>query len=398
MAILIALFSFVLLIFLALEVSYETQVEYVSASQSVNRLKAYYAAKAGVELSLLRIQMFQQANASLGNQLGEARGLLNLIWQFPFSWPAPATEDMNAVERDLMNRLTEESFMDANFLVTIQGEGGKLDINDLGSPYEELSSQVQAQVLQIFEREKERDTDFSDRYRNFNFQELVNNIADWVDEDSQSRNGGDESRFYDQPSDSNLRLPPNRPFMTIQELHMVAGMEDELFEVLLPHITIYGVKGININSATSTTLKALDNQIDDRIVSEIMSRRSDPMAGPFRNEQDFIQFLRSVGMNTQNLEALELPMHFGAEHNFRIVSSGQFAWSRREITAVTFDIENLTSRMVEILDKVDEAENPQAPTGPPDPPAGSGGDDSSDTTETYSAPKGRPRVVYWQET
>ena len=54
-ALLIAIFSLALMILVAMEVSYETNVEYVVASQKVNRLKAYYAAKAGVELSLLRV-------------------------------------------------------------------------------------------------------------------------------------------------------------------------------------------------------------------------------------------------------------------------------------------------------------------------------------------------------
>jgi general secretion pathway protein K len=58
-----AIFATSLMIFLAVEVSYDTSVEYLVASQQVNRLKAYYAAKAGVEMSLLRILIYKKAMA-----------------------------------------------------------------------------------------------------------------------------------------------------------------------------------------------------------------------------------------------------------------------------------------------------------------------------------------------
>ncbi len=51
-AMLIALFALTLMIFIATEVSYDTSVEYIVASQQVQRIKAYYAAKAGLEMSL----------------------------------------------------------------------------------------------------------------------------------------------------------------------------------------------------------------------------------------------------------------------------------------------------------------------------------------------------------
>src|SRR5262249_32817383 len=85
-ALLIALFALTLMIFIATEVSYDTTVEYVVASQQVQRIKAYYAAKAGMEICLLRIQLYKQALVSLGSMLGPQKSMLDLVWQFPLSW------------------------------------------------------------------------------------------------------------------------------------------------------------------------------------------------------------------------------------------------------------------------------------------------------------------------
>jgi general secretion pathway protein K len=73
---------------------------------------------------------------------------------------------------------------------------------------------------------------------------------------------------------------PNRPFKTMEELHMVAGMTDEIYEILTPQITLYGVKGINVNQAESDVLMSLFSNFDPEqakeVVREILKRRNDP--------------------------------------------------------------------------------------------------------------------------
>ncbi|MCB0411551.1 MAG: hypothetical protein KDD22_03445, partial [Bdellovibrionales bacterium] len=87
MALLMALMAVMLMTFIAMEVSYDTNVEYLIASQQVNRLKAYYAARAGVEISLLRIVIYKQIMATWGPSLGENKTLLDPVWSMPFMWP-----------------------------------------------------------------------------------------------------------------------------------------------------------------------------------------------------------------------------------------------------------------------------------------------------------------------
>ncbi len=392
-AILLAITGLALMIFVAVEVSFDTQVEYISASQTVNRLKAYYAAKAGVEISLLRISIYKQALAAAGPQLGEkAQTLLNPIWQLPLSWPLMIPDGVNAVDKDELESTTKESLMDAQYMTTIEGEGGRIDINDLASPSKELQQTIHNQIVQIFENKKETDEKFREKYSNVQFKEIVDNMADWVDEDSEGRGRGSESDLYQNNRDDG-DLPPNQPFKTVDELHMVSGMTDEFFKLLQPRITVFGTKGINVNTAPRELLKSLSTQIDDEKLGQIDARRNDPKkGGPFRDKDDFFSFLSGIGVRTEAIEDAKIPLIFDAEFNFRIVSSGRFGNSRREITVITYDIDNITPRFTDIIAEANK--QPGDPAAPPPPPPNPAPEAPK---KTYKVPKGRPRVVSWKE-
>ncbi|OFZ12793.1 MAG: hypothetical protein A2Z20_07065 [Bdellovibrionales bacterium RBG_16_40_8] len=396
-AILIAIFAMVICVIIATEISYETQVQYVSSAQAVNRLKAYYAAKAGAELSLFRILIYKKVMAQFGKQLKDNKNILDIIWQFPFSWPPVGTDSLSTFDQDALKTIIKESTMDAQYMATIESEGGKIDINDLASESKPLATGVRAQIFQIFKNEIDNNKVFKKKYDTFDFEKLVNNIQDWVDEDKISLNGGDESIKYKQPDGvKNYFLPPNAPFKTIEELHMVDGVEEEFFDLLKDKITVYGTKGINVNYATEPVLKSLDPQIKDEALDWIIKRRGDPnLGGPFKDFDDFYNFLESKNVRTENMRKSELPLLFDAEYNFRVTSSGQYANVRREVIAITYDIDGLTGKYAEMLDKTAADKNSAPDDTNKTPPPASPSDKSS--SDTIKIPKGRPTVVFWQE-
>lgn len=393
-AFLIAIFAMMLTVIIATEVAYETQVEYAASSQAINRVKTYYAAKAGIELSLFRILVYKKALAQFGDQLKDQKSMLDQIWQFPFQWPPTAMAALNSVDADKLKSLVKESFMDTEYATSIESEGGKIDINDLGSESKPYAEGIRSQLTQIFEAELENNKVFKNKYENFKFNELIDNIQDWVDEDTAGVKGGDESAKYSRVEDAkDFKLPPNAPFKTLAELHMVDGMQDEFFDLLKDKITVYGVKGVNVNYAPERVLKALDPQIKEKVLEDIIKRRSDEKrGGPFKDENDFYQFIEALGVRTKDMKDAKIPLLFDAEHNFRIVSTGQYLNQRREITAVTYDVENLTSRFVEILNNIDnDKAGGQAPGSAPGSPP------DSPKKDKMKIPKGRPSVVFWQE-
>ncbi len=401
-ALLITLFAMMMMIFVAMEVSYDSNVEYVVAAQQVNRLKAYYAAKSGVEISLLRIMIYKKVMGSVGKNLGANSAMLDPIWQLPLSWPPMLPDEMSSVDKDAIQSAVSESSLDAQYLATIDSEGGRIDLSDLGSPIKNLAEATRAQVLKAFESEMEQNEEFAKKYRGHNFEEFVNHLMDWVDEDTESRNGGDERSYY---SDiQNDFIPPNQPFKTVEELHMVRGMNEDFFEILSRSFTIYGTKGINVNYASQEVLRAMDPTMTEEAVQKIVSRRSNPAeGGPFASEDDFLNFAQSQGVNRQSIEASKIPILVDPEYNFRIRSTGKFSNVVREITVITYDTESLTQKMVTLLDKQDAEAKGEDGNPPPEeekkPPEG-GSPPPGEGTKPSPAPssKGRPTVVFWSET
>ena len=173
---------------------------------------------------------------------------------------------------------------------------------------------------------------------------------------------------------------------------MVAGMKDDFYKILAQRITVFGTKGINVNTAPDLVIKSLADDIDDEKMTKINERRTNPeKGGPFRDDEDFYSFMRSIGVNTQKIEELGTLLLYDAEFNFRIISAGKFANTRKEITAVTFDVDNISPALSKMLIEKDKKENPPPPPPVAPPPSG------DKTKKSYKAPKGRPRVVYWQE-
>ncbi len=409
MALMVALFAITLMGIVISEVTYDTSVDYVVANHQVNRLKAYYAAKSAVELSLLRIMLYKQAVVAFGDSLGANKGMLDPIWAFPFMWPPTGafSDKMTDVDKGSIESVVKDSFMQAQYSVSISPEGGKIDINDLGSDVKALKQSMIKQVVKVFLSEVERNEEFAREYRGYNFEELVNNIADYIDEDKQSLNGGDESGPYRDFSEPGVDMPPNRSLRTVDELHMVGGMTDVFYNILAPRVTVYGTKGINVNFADKDTLMSLDVTMTEEAVTKAIARRSNPKeGGPFKNEQDFLGFISNYGVNVKSIQESKVPLLFDIEFNFRIQATGVSQNVKRDITVVTYDFPNLANRFAEMLEKQDKENNPQtgAPTDPNDPASSPGGgppasanSTSADAFKKIQAVKGRPTVVSWEE-
>lgn len=395
-AMILAVSTLALLVWLAQEVSQESLVEYTINAQGMNRLKAYYAARAGVELSLLRIKVYQQVQAKLGKQLGSQAAMIDEIWRFPFAWPLIAPEGLNAVDKDNMKSITKESFMDASYTVTIEDEGSKLDVNDLISKSKALRENTKKQLINMFEQKIKSDDDFQKKYGNTRWEDLVNQITDWMsDKNAASGGGGDKkSAFRDLGSEE---LPPNRGFRTVQELRMVPMINEDFFNLLEPRITIYGMKGINPNSATKDVLMSLDSGITEEVASAITKRREDQnLGGPFKDAQDFWGFVNSKGARI-SADPQTIPLIFESLSAFKIRSTGEFGRATREITAIVYDTELTAKRIKGYLDKEKPAPTPGPDGKVPNPTPTPATTASGSSTAGSGASKGAPKIVYWYE-
>lgn len=400
-ALLIALFAMMIMMVIAVELTYDTTVDYQTSAQAVNRLKAYYAARAGVELSLLRIRLYRKVVSQLGSTPQVPISMLDPIWQIPFTWPPILPDDIGKADKENIQETVKKSPMQAQYATRIESEGSKLDINDLASNSKLLADSTHAQIVKMFQAKIQQDEQFAKRYRDRDFDRLVNFITDWITPGTTSLNGGDKASYYsDNNPENNHFIPPMQPFKTVDELHMVHEMNDDFYDVLAPKITVYGTKGINVNYANKETLMALDPGITSEIADDIITRRDDP--GPFTNKDDFITYLKSKNVNPANLDGDNaIPLYFDSEFNFRITSTATFGKSSREIVAVVYDFDQVKQRLVTLLTDQDKKSQAQSPgqnnqNNPATPPP-QGNTPAPNNNQQTAVQSGRPNVVYWQE-
>ncbi|MDB2426217.1 general secretion pathway protein GspK, partial [bacterium] len=373
----------------------------------VNKIKAHYAAKAGAQIGLLRVSLYQKALAMVGDDLGENKDILNTIWQLPLSWPIKAPDNLNAVDKSNFEKIYTESLMQSKFMLTIESEDSKIDINSLASDSKAVAGATKKQILQLFQNKIDSDEDFEAEYANYDFNELVNYITDWIDEDKDSLNSSaDEASDYDVDNDF---IPPNQGFKTIQELKMVKEMTSQFFDVLKNNVTVYGSKTINVNDASKEVLMSIDPQITSDAADMIIKRRENKdQGGPFTSLDDLKNHLGGELIDPDNLNPENIPLSFNEQHNFRIKSTGEFANIFKDIEVVTMDTQAVKNSLITALDEQDKqtqggssgTSGSSASTTAGSTQSGASGTTNANNNKNEpkkEIPTGRPTIVYWDE-
>jgi type II secretory pathway component PulK len=396
-ALMMALFFTTVISFLLFEISKETLYEAISASQRIHELRAYYAAKAGEDVSLLRIKAFQMIKSqidSAGDMGKPFADKANIIWEFPFVWPPvlPDGSPLNA-QNELKTTLTETFFKKVSYAPLIQDMGGLIDINNLDSPSKALAESTKKLILELYRKKIEADDNFSKEYNIDEVTIVINNMIDWIDEDQESLNGGGESAIY--TSRQLLNIPPNQHFKVLSEILLVEGMNQELFSVIEKSITTLGNPGINVNAAEKEVLMSLDPRMNDDTVNELIRRRQDIEHGPF-NESLLQELIQEKLGDFSSFNPSKIPILYTAVANFRIESIGTSGKITKTLISHVYDQTELLENMVAGLKKEYDEKNPN-----PNAPANQNQTNPNSTTSTTTTkkaarviPPGPPPVVY----
>lgn len=377
-ALLMAMTFMTMMMFIAIEVGYNAQINYTSSSKKLNHLKAYYAARAATKLSLLRVGLYQKALKTYAQLLQGNSQILNPIWEIPFTWPPTLPDTATEIDKSRTRDQAAESLFKTQYLTTIANESGKIDINLIASPSKKVAESTRKQVLSIFTNRVAQDPDFAQNFSGKNFEKLVNNIIDWVDEDETRVEGGNEQDLYPQ-FDS---LPPNQAFKTLKELHMVAEMEDELYNMLAERVTVFGHIWVDMNAATAEVIQSFSPSMTLETAQAIVARRNNPEeGGPFKNQDEFLSFVQGLGVYDFNPHSV--PIGFEPVRIFRIQSTGQWGASRSDVEVVTYDVDNLEASYISMLDKQSQRDNKS--------------DKKPNQSRGKRSSTGRPQVLYWRE-
>ena len=334
-ALLIILTVFTILLPLVQGVWLDSQSYYQFRRSFIDRVKARSNAQSGLDLSLLRLYIFKGAEKSLPKQIkSQFISVLDQSWLFPFQWPLRPTDDFLESEKDRIQEINRLSFLKGGYFSVIQPEDGLLDLNNLSSPLEAFREFTYLSLLQLLINEIEGKEDLKDKYDESSLREILNNIADWNDLDRQRRGGGEE--------DTNESLALNRSFISLEELRKAPGLEEGLYQLLKPYVTVYGVKSLNINYTKDKILTALGLPPD--IVEQIVLR-IDPGSQfyqPFGAEKDFCDFNIEQGYDFCSI-LKEVHGHldmlsFDSPIAFRIKSRGYYRSQTVELEALLYDL------------------------------------------------------------
>ena len=312
-----------------------SQMEYMASRHTIDELRARYNARSGAELNLLRIRIFKEIQLALGggtDQEALFRPYVDFIWRWPVVWPLPLPENATESDRQVLKKVKGESFLNGSYFADISPEDGKMDLNALSAPLDYLRNFTTDSLVNFLLNEAEK------RGLELETDEIIKvlfNLADWMDKDNDSRNGGSEETIApDTP-------PLNRSFLFVEEIRNVPEMTEEIYRILKPQVSVYGSQGLNINYAAKPLLRAIG--ISEGL-AELVLLRTQPNSSeyrPFSKVSEFCDFLSDQGEDvclflkekygTLGMLKINTPLHL------LIQSQGGFQRASSQVEALIYD-------------------------------------------------------------
>ena len=306
---------------LVTEFVYIAQVNQRMAYDGLDQIRAVYLAKTGLKISLLRLKAYENVKSVAGSAGGAVpRSILEKIWNFPFLFPFPTqVPGLTAGQKEQITKFQGETGLIGNFTAIIESESSKFNLNSILQPFSANPSPSpspsgtngvtftpqnpdpngpQAKPFDptvarkalgdylygIMTHEFEADPDFAQEYRDFKIDDLMDSITAWAD------------RTYQRKNEPRNELIPSKkaPFYELSELHMVQGMDDRLYKLFAPALTVATTPGLNVNTLKEPTLRALIPQITNEEVTEFFKfRDSEEEENTFKTPDDFFKYLKT---------------------------------------------------------------------------------------------------------
>lgn len=312
-ALLTVLVAMLVISIMLFEFQYSSMVERQLAFSELNQLQAYYLAKSGIRIGLLRVALYGRArkDPSVSKATGglDVKPYLEMIWRLPLPAFPPKAELLGKLARtdkDSAEKILEQTRVtDGQVTHIITSESAKLNLNFLVAPSKlrnarpnftasgqkslfEYVGLTLIQILDNFWRDSESPYE---EYGNLKPEEVVYDIMDWINPGEERFLGGSKDSFYEQ------QRPPYKAkrhrFYTVDELKLVRGIDDHLFTKLRPYVTVYSEDGrININTAGTAVIAALYRDFTPDDVKRILEERD--KRGGFLNEQQFVEYVSST--------------------------------------------------------------------------------------------------------
>jgi type II secretory pathway component PulK len=350
-ALLTVLVAIFILSLMTLELQYTSMVEQRLAHNDLNQLQAYYLAKSGAHIGLLRVVLFARSRRMMKQLKSMAPGIdlapvMDAVWSMPLPPFPPAKSSMDKLiksDKDAAEKILEETRVsDGQMIHTISSEGSKINLNFLEIPESQRSQPFQftrqpanlveyiammlVNIVEGFIKDSENP---NEEYPDLRPEELVADIMDWINPGtSRIFGGGSKDTYYEQ------QIPPYKAkqgkFFTIDELKLVKGIDDRLYRKLKPHLTVYSYDGkINLNQATKDMYRAIYPDFTEDDLKRIAEEKARISNWP--SEKAFVDFVvTTLGRSGfKNLYKDEKNYPFSVtNYSFLVESSGMIRKSK----------------------------------------------------------------------
>ncbi|MCK6502858.1 general secretion pathway protein GspK [Myxococcota bacterium] len=396
-ALLVVMTTVMIVTVVVTDLAYSARVRFLVAAHRTERRQAYWMARSGIEIYQLLILADRELDDTAGDMMESAglsglnidglldmvpqlnTGLLTMLMATDGGSDLPdeeeeLTEDQRlalqgekAVSDELKEQALEEggglfserSWLDmpGDFSAEVQEEDCRININLLRSASATTSSSTGTRTLSggggssgtsleesptyqlMLGRMSGEDNDQWLRDRNLLARDLIANLADWVDADGtrSGGRGGYEDSLYQ------VIEPPykakNAAFDTQEEIRLVEGWTDEVYDRFADQFTIYGSGKLNISCEDDQIDWAILHSsfvesppLNDARAQELIDLINEQrLLGFINTPKEYVDFLRQLGVGPKN----ELQgMLTDSASVFRITSTGLVGNSAVTITEV----------------------------------------------------------------
>lgn len=252
-ALLVVIVSIAILTAIAVDLAYSTRVSLLTAANARDELRAEYLARSGVQLSRLVLNFQNALDASL--PAGAAGQLRIQVWNV-----VPIT---SAFTEGLFGAPEEGRGTPGSFDARIEDEGSKVNVqfDQLGEK-EALHVATFLQLVGDPRWDPLFDREHADGQR-YTRPDLAVNLRDWTDPNAVTSawTGAWGKAFEDGFGDENLPYSrgddryrsKNARFDSLEELFLVAGIDDAVMEAFAGQVTVYPGKNAGWNPNTTDT-------------------------------------------------------------------------------------------------------------------------------------------------
>ena len=144
---------------------------------------------------------------------------------------------------------------------------------------------------------------------------LVEAMIDWIDSDPifYGPDGAEQDIYRGL---ENAYLPADQPMKDISELRLIHGVDQEIYNKLIPHVTALPANNatLNLNTASAEVLASLHPQIDIQLAQDLVEEREDD---PYENAVEFLRHpsLQSKGITIDTYDLNVTSSYFNLSTN-----------------------------------------------------------------------------------